>query len=43
LFIIPVAYSLIVHKIHMIPEEREALEIEAAGAGVMTSPQNRER
>ncbi len=43
LFIIPVAYSLIVRKIHLIPEEREALEIEAAaGGGAVTTPQHRE-
>ncbi len=42
LFIIPVAYTLIVRNIHMIPEEREAVEM-AAGAGVVTSPQSKER
>ncbi|MDX1489356.1 MAG: efflux RND transporter permease subunit, partial [Acidiferrobacterales bacterium] len=39
LFIIPVAYSLIVRNIHMIPEEREAAEM-AAGGGVVASPQS---
>ena len=40
LFIIPVAYMLIVRSVHMIPEEREAAEL--GGAGVVTSPQSRE-
>ena len=42
LFIIPVAYTLIVRRVHMIPEEREAAEM-TGGAGVVTSPQDRER
>ena len=44
LFIIPVFYSLIVRKIHLIPEEREAQELGTGtgGGGVVTSPQNRE-
>jgi len=41
LFIIPVAYTLIVRNIHLIPEERDAAEM-AAGAGAITSPQSRE-
>jgi multidrug efflux pump len=41
LFIIPVAYTLIVRNIHLIPEERDAAEM-AGGAGIVTSPQGRE-
>ena len=41
LFIIPVAYTLIVRNIHLIPEERDAAEM-AAGAGVITSPQSKQ-
>ncbi|MGH8678270.1 MAG: efflux RND transporter permease subunit, partial [Burkholderiales bacterium] len=44
LFVIPVFYTIIVRKVHMIPEEREAAEAAAAaGAGVLTSPQIKER
>jgi multidrug efflux pump len=40
LFIIPVAYTLIVRNVHMIPEERDAAEM--AGGGVITSPQSKQ-
>jgi multidrug efflux pump len=42
LFVIPVFYTLIVRRIHMIPEEREALEA-AGGAGPMTVPHDKQR
>ena len=44
LFIIPVFYVLIVRKIRLMPEEREAQELGTGtgGGGVVTSPQNRE-
>jgi len=42
LFIIPVAYTLIVRNIHLIPEERDAAEMAVGGAGVITAPQGKE-
>jgi hypothetical protein len=42
LFVIPAFYTLIVRKIHLIPEEREALAI-AGGAGALTAPHDRHR
>ncbi|MGH8769376.1 MAG: efflux RND transporter permease subunit [Burkholderiales bacterium] len=42
LFVIPVFYTLIVRRIHMIPEEREALAA-AGGAGPLTVPHDKQR
>ncbi|MEX0958949.1 MAG: efflux RND transporter permease subunit [Burkholderiales bacterium] len=43
LFVVPVFYTAIVRKIHLTPEEREAVEAAGGGAGVVTNPQDRER
>ena len=42
LFVIPAFYTLIVRRIHMIPEEREALAA-AGGAGPLTVPHDKQR
>ncbi len=42
LFVIPAFYTLIVRKIHLIPEEREALAA-AGGAGPLTAPHDKLR
>jgi hypothetical protein len=42
LFVVPVFYTVIVRKIHLTPEEREAIQA-SRGAGVVTNPQDRER
>ncbi len=42
LFVIPAFYTLIVRRIHLIPEEREALAV-AGGAGPLTAPHDRPR
>jgi len=42
LFVIPAFYTLIVRRIHLIPEEREALAA-AGGAGPMTVPHDKQR
>jgi multidrug efflux pump len=42
LFVVPVFYTVIVRKIHLTPEEREAVQA-SRGAGVVTNPQDRER
>jgi multidrug efflux pump len=42
LFVIPAFYTLIVRKIHLIPEEREALAA-AGGAGPLTVPHDKQR
>ncbi len=42
LFVIPAFYTLIVRRIHLIPEEREALAA-AGGAGPLTVPHDKQR
>jgi multidrug efflux pump len=42
LFVVPVFYTVIVRKIHLTPEERDAIQA-SRGAGVVTNPQDRER